>query len=125
MTTTHDSPLVEHARRELQLAGLFSEDADYGPMIGDACLAIIEVFASQGHSGVSAAHTTAIVTKLMAYEPLTELTNDPADWIDVSEMSGRPMWQCRRHSAAFSEDGGKTYTVLGSDTRFTAKEANP
>jgi len=46
--------LMEHAKKELELAGLFAKDSDYGGMLGDAVLELIEKFAEQGHSGASA-----------------------------------------------------------------------
>lgn len=104
--------LVEHAQRELNLAGLMDTDSDYDGEIGKAALEIVKVFAEQGHSGMSAALTIEVVTKLMRFEPLTELTSNPDDWFDVSEMSGEPMWQCKRKPSVFSKDGGKTWYDL-------------
>ena len=114
------SELVKHAKRELELAGLFDKDSDYNGMLGNAALEIIEVFARQGHSGYSASVTTSIVEKLMRYEPLTALTYNPDEWNDVSEMSGEPMWQNKRKVSVFSEDGGKTHYDI--DEPETVKE---
>ena len=114
------SELVKHAKRELELAGLFDKDSDYNGMLGNAALEIIEVFARQGHSGYSASVTTSIVEKLMRYEPLTALTYNPDEWNDVSEMSNKPMWQNKRKSSVFSEDGGKTHYDI--DEPETVKE---
>ncbi|NIO30179.1 MAG: hypothetical protein GTN75_00095 [Gemmatimonadetes bacterium] len=47
--------LEQHARRELELAGLFDEDSDYGGMLGHSTMRLIEAFAAEGHSGMSAA----------------------------------------------------------------------
>lgn len=49
-----ESGLCQHAKRELQLAGLFDQDSDYEGMLGTAVYEIIKVFAQQGHSGASA-----------------------------------------------------------------------
>ncbi len=104
--------LVEYARRELELAGLFDEDSDYNGMIGESALDIIRVFAKQGHSGGSAAITIAVIEKLMRYKPLTLLTSKPDEWFDVSEASGKPMWQSKRQPSVFSANGGKTWYDL-------------
>ncbi len=77
-------------------------------MLGEAVLECVRVFAGQGHSGASAAITTAFLEKVLRYEPLTPLTDDPAEWNAV----GEGVWQSRRNSEAFSDDGGKTYTLL-------------
>lgn len=112
------SNLTDYAKDELTRAGLFDKDSDYEGMLGNAALEIIEVFAKQGHSGMSASIVTSLVEKLMRFEPLTPLTYGPEEWNDVSEMSGTPMWQNKRKSTTFSVDGGKTHYDLDD------KEAN-
>lgn len=107
-----ESPLVGYAHRELTLTGLFDKDSDYDGMLGTASLEIIKLFASQGHSGMSASIVTDLVSRLMRYEPLTPLTYGPEEWIDQSEASGHPMWQNNRDFKVFSEDHGKTHTRL-------------
>ena len=119
MSTEIDTnPLVIHAERELRAAGLFDEDADYDGMLGQAVLDLVRVFAGQGHSGASAAMTIDLFARLTSYEALTPLTDDPAEWNHIAEeMAGQPdLWQSSRNSAAFSNDGGKTYKMIGEDT---------
>lgn len=116
--------LVEHARRELQIAGLFDKDSDYGGMLGDAVMKMVELFAEEGHSGASAAMTIAILEKLLRFKPLTPLTNDPDEWMDVGETMGRETWQSRRNPEAFSNDGGVTYYLLDDhEKKITAEPA--
>ena len=43
--------LKEHAKYELEKAGLFDKDSDYNGMIGNAVMELIEKFSEQGHSG--------------------------------------------------------------------------
>lgn len=98
--------LHEHARRELELIG---EE----PATIDWYLRVVDAFASYGHSGGSAEVTTAVLHDLLRYKPLSDLTNDPAEWIDRTEMSAHPLWwQNVRNPEAFSTDGGKTYYLL-------------
>lgn len=104
--------LVEHARREIKLAELDLPSSDYNGMIGKAVIELVEAFAKQGHSGFSAAWTKQLFEKLTSFENLTELTNDPAEWTDVSEQTGSPLWQSKRRSDAFSFDGGVNYYIL-------------
>ncbi len=101
--------LTDFAREELDRAGLLDDDSDYGGMIGRGALALIEAFAGQGHSGVSAGAVVEVFTRLASYEPLSPLTYAPDEWIDRAEESGRPMWQNRRDSRVFSTDHGATH----------------
>lgn len=104
--------LVEHARRELELCGQYAEDPEYS----ESLIRAVEAFTSFGHSGGSAAIAQEQLAALLANRPLSPLTSDPADWIDQSAASGRPMWQNRRDLKAFSEDGGKTWYWLDEET---------
>ena len=40
--------LIDHAKDELQRAGLFNEDSDYGGMIGNAVMELCQTFSNQG-----------------------------------------------------------------------------
>lgn len=108
--------LTAHAEKELELAGLFDKDSDYDGMLGEAVMELMKVFAGQGHSGCSAMMVRELFSKLVNYEPLTEITDDPAEWQAVSEYCGGPAsdivemeYQSRRNPALFSSDKGKTY----------------
>ena len=105
------SNLEDHAERELRLAGLFDADADYGGMLAPAIMKLIRIFAEEGHSGASAAWSLQIFTQLASFKALTALTNNPAEWHDVTDMGDKtkPMWQNIRQSSCFSDDNGKTY----------------
>lgn len=106
--TATDGPLVEHARRELARIG---EDQD----VIDGITNVIAAFAEVADSGGATPYVIARVEKLMRFEPLSPLTDDPAEWQDQSAASGCPLWQSRRNPIAFSTDGGKTYTLLGEE----------
>jgi len=104
--------LAARAERELKLAGLFSKDSDYEGMLGEAVLELMEVFANQGHSGSSAMLTADLFGRLAKFDVLTELTDNPDEWNDISEYSEGPMWQSKKKPSVFSEDGGQTYYDL-------------
>lgn len=100
------SNLVRHAERELALA---REDEQ----VVAATLEIVAVFARVGHSGTSAHFHRQMIHRLLAFEHLTPLTDNPGEWVEV----GHGMWQNVRNSEAFSEDGGKTYYLLSERRR--------
>jgi hypothetical protein len=102
------SNLVEHARRELRLCGQYDED----PAYAESIIKAVEGFVSFGHSGGSAGVAIHQLHALLQYQPLSPLTDDPAEWIDQSGPSGYPLWQNIRDPRAMSADGGKTYTLV-------------
>jgi hypothetical protein len=115
------SNLYQHAMHELKLAGV--EKDIYGQMLPDAILEIVKTFAKQGHSGMSAAYSLQILDKLLRYEHLTPITDNPEDWCNVSEMCGdNIMYQCKRNPALFSTDGGKTYYHVDEHTKIITAE---
>lgn len=116
-----ESNLVRHARRELELAGLFRKDSDYGGMLGKAVVEIIQKFADQGHSGFSASYCLHLVERLGRFEALTPLTDNPDEWMECSLVYGADVacWQSHRQSNCFSNDGGKTYYNIDEKDRPT------
>lgn len=117
--------LVEHAERELRAAGLFDKHSDYEGMIGDAVMALVRVFASQGHSGMSASMTVTIFDRLARFKNLTPITDNPEDWVDIDiEDAGQKLWQNRRDCSLFSKDAGKTYYCV-DDKERAMKESEP
>lgn len=104
---TEESNLVIHARRELRLIG---EDPQ---TIASLCR-VVRAFADIRPSGSQAACYTQYLERLLRFDPLSELTDNPAEWIDrhAEGMTTRPLWQSVRNTEAFSTDGGKTYYLL-------------
>ena len=105
--------LIEFAKHELEEAGLFDKDSDYGGMLGEAVLELIDVFARQGHSGFSAGIVSDIFNKLSRYKPITPITNNPKDWNFVTDDT----WQSRKQPDLFSNNNGKTYYSVDDPKR--------
>ncbi len=103
------SNLTEHAKTELEAAGLFDEDSDYGGLIGEAVMELMEKFAEQGHSGFSASLCISVFSKVAAFQPLVPLNGEDDEWIDVD---GKGTFQNRRCSHVFKENGS-AYDIDG------------
>lgn len=101
--------LVAHAKEELQLAGMFDKDSDYGGMLEDAVLELVKVFAKQGHSGFSAHQTLKLLNVVANFKNLTPIGTTPDEWMNMSDSALEPTWQNKRRSTTFSRDGGKTW----------------
>ena len=109
--------LTGHAWDELNRAGLFDKSSDYHGALGVAVLELMEVFAGQGHSGTSAGAAVELFQRLARFQPLSDLTDDPSEWMEVTDG----LWQSRRMSEAFSTDGGRTYRMNSTgDKTYTS-----
>ena len=102
------SNLELHAKKEMEIAGLFSKDSDYGGMLGDAVMKMIRVFADEGHTGFSAGMAISIFEKVARFEPLTPLTGADDEWMEV----GEGVFQNIRCSHVFKKDGD-AYDIEG------------
>ena len=102
--------LQYHAKTELELAGFFDKDSDYGGMIGEAVMELIEVFAKQGHSGMSAPYVANIFNQLAKYEALQPITGKDEEWVDITPHSedGETWYQNKRCSAIFKDGKDRT-----------------
>lgn len=123
------SNLEKHAEFELRRAGLFDKDSDYGGMIGDAVMKMIRVFSEEGHSGHSAMMAIDIFGRVARFKTLTPITSNPDEWMEIGEDMRFdrkvPVWQNRRQSSCFSNDGGKTYYDIDAGDERAIKTSDP
>lgn len=106
--TDEDTNLVRYAIDEMRRAGLYGDDADYDGAIPAVVVDCVRAFGRFGHSGGSAALTTAILERVLRFQPLTPLTSDPDEWMEVTDGT----WQSKRQPSVFSHDGGRTWHDL-------------
>ena len=70
-------------------------------------LAVVELFASEAHSGFSAAYASGVLTRLLRYEPLTPLTGEPDEWQACHGYGAHDLvYQNRRCSHVFKDATG-------------------
>lgn len=111
----NESNLVNHTRRELELAGMYDdshETGTYNKLVANAVLELVQKFAEQGHSGFSASIVREIFSKVSSFQTLTPITSNIDEWEDVSHYGDTEpgtMWQNKRNPAVFSYDKGKTW----------------
>jgi hypothetical protein len=119
-----DSGLMRHAEREMAMAGVGDPDSDYDGWAKDCVLDLMRVFSSQGHSEGSAFLILDLFSILAHYKTLSPLTSDPDEWMDVFDGAGMELsvWQNRRRSDAFSNDGGQTWYYLDEPQRTQADD---
>ena len=93
------SNLINHAKHELILAE--ADKSFYGELLPNAVLELVEVFARQNHSGMSAPIVIDLFSKLAGYKILSPLTGADDEWCEVSEG----LFQNKRLSHVFKENG--------------------
>lgn len=113
--------LVNFAKDELDR--LFGENPE--DMMNEAMkyhiLHMVEEFSKVGHSGFSAEYAIGVLEKLLRFQPLMPLTGEDDEWTDVSDMSGRTMYQNKRCPTVFKDETG-TYDINAAI--FIDKEGN-
>lgn len=97
-----DSPLCQHADKELRLAG-YTPDGD-GPekWMYDQVMEAVAVFSSHGNSGFSAGIETGLVKKLCSWDIVSPLMFGDDEWV----QRGDDHMQNRRKGTIFKEKDG-------------------
>lgn len=99
-------PHLVHATRELAILRARTPDVDADDFaLHESLVAAVRAFHQYGHSGGSVGWGIDTLTRLLRMEPLSELTDDPDEWIDQSPANGgEPLWQNVRDSAVFNTE---------------------
>jgi hypothetical protein len=107
--------LKAHAINELDIIGLTEDDEMNGEM-RKHILHMIDEFSKEGHSGFSASYAVSILAKLLKYEPLTPLTGEDSEWMEIAKEMTDPnqgtLYQNKRASHVFKDDSG-AYDING------------
>lgn len=100
--------LITHAEKEMALA--WPEKDEMQDMVKKDVLQLIEVFAKQGHSGMSAPYVLNVFQRLARFEPLSPLTGEESEWCDV----GDNIFQNNRCGEVFKNGkDGEAYWING------------
>lgn len=114
------SNLYTHARDELQRAGLLASGDAMNDVTGATLLAAVGAMAAAGHSGASMNGAITTLMKLLCFENLTPITDNPAEWMLVSEPVngvGEYVFQSTRNPVIFSNDVGAHYYSVNDSER--------
>lgn len=107
--------LYDHAERELDIIGL-NDDDDMNGMMRRHILHMIHEFAEEGHSGYSASYAIQLLEKLLRFEPVSPLTGEDWEWVEISkDVSGSnngTLYQNARCGRVFKDDDG-AYDIEG------------
>lgn len=85
-------------------------------------LAMIAIWIQAGHSGGSAPMAVAMMERILSFNTLTPLTNNPDEWYQhgqIDDVTPEMFWQNKRRGEAFSIDPTlQTYYLLEDTTWF-------
>lgn len=102
------SNYIKHAEREFKAAGWTDENGNFKDemqrMLCDHVMKLLEVFAGEHHSGLTAPYAVNLFLKLAKFEPIAPLTGEDWEWTDVAKVSGKTLYQNKRCSAVFKGD---------------------
>ena len=100
--------ILSHAEEELKRIGMGPdcESNDMNGMMRKHILHMMQEFANEGHSGFSARYAISILTRLMDFKPLSPLTGEDDEWMEVSQHMGRKCYQNRRRSSISKDEEG-------------------
>ncbi len=105
------SNLVAHAEDELRRAGLFDNDSDRDRKVAQAVMELIEKFSNQNHSGFSSRSTIEIFHKLSQFHPLTPLTGEDGEWVEI----GKNFFRNKRCSGIFKTPIAGAWDIAGME----------
>lgn len=126
--------LLEHAKRELKLAGydisdkgceMRDDEESFNGYVNSCArnaYELIEILSKAGHSGMSIGITLGIFNKLAKWKTLTPLTNNPDEWTQLSEWESVG-YQSKRNPSCFTSDF-KTYHDVEADENYDIVEEN-
>ena len=104
----------EFALQEFKALGYKSiEDCEDDPdkWIQENVLELLDVFAKQGHSGMSAPYAINMFKKLASWKPLSPVTGEDWEWNDISRESQQFLLQNKRCASLFKEEDGSCHCV--------------
>ena len=100
--------LLKHVENEMALA--WPESDEMQDTVKENLRELLSVFAAQEHSGFSALYVLAAFEKLARFEPLTPLTGEDHEWVEV----GDNVFQNARCGEVFREGAnGEAYWING------------
>lgn len=103
------SNLVDYAKEELKRIGMIDSGEAYNDWATKAILDLIELFASQDHSGFTASYVEGMFHRLAMFKPVSPLTGEDDEWMEV----GTGVFQNKRYSAVFKNKDGIAYNIEG------------
>jgi hypothetical protein len=115
----NDSQIVGHARRELEIAGLFTanKENDYDGFIGKGVLALVKLFDQwTNDEPAKMSAVSSVFSYVIAGDLLSPPTNDPDEWEEFV-VDGVKTVRNKRNIMYITRDDRKTWFNLRTEQR--------
>lgn len=108
-----ESNIIKHAKTEFRAAGWMNEEGVFEDKFqGAICahvLKLLEILSAENHSGTTAPYAIGMFEKLARLEPITPLTGEDWEWVEVAEG----LFQNIRCSHLFKNASDGPYDIEG------------
>lgn len=121
-----DSEMVGHARRELEIAGLFTpnKEEEYDGFIGKGVLAMVKLFDEWSQNDPQKMTAlNSVFRYVISGDLLSPPTNDPDEWEDV-EVEGQTVTRNKRNPMFITRDDRKTWFNLRTEQKGICNDIN-
>lgn len=124
--------LIEHAEYELnKILNTCEEGEDYNTQkaMNDAILSVVKIFSDQQFSGFTAGYAINALNKLLSFKPISVLTGEDDEWVEIGDENNKPLYQNRRCSTVFKNNEyaydieGRTFSIDEGRTWFINKDS--
>lgn len=115
-----DSDLVAHARRELEMANLFTvnKENDYDGFIGKGVLAMVKLFEQWTRDDAAKMQAVSSVFEfLIKGDLLSPPTNDPDEWEEFAIDEHQVITRNKRNNMYITRDGMETWFNLRTEQK--------
>ena len=117
--------LKTHAENELNIIGLTESEDEMNSSMRKHILHMVDEFSKEEHSGFSARYAISCLEKILKFEPLSPLTGDNSEWIEVSNGLYQNIRCCRvfkENGVARDNEGLVFYNIVVGDNGEQHKE---
>lgn len=105
--------ILDYTKRELDIIGMTEDSPDeMNQMMRKHILHMVQEFANEGHSGFSAKYALEILGNVLDFKPLTPLTGEDSEWIEL-DYGDDISFQNNRCSTVFKHNDGQAYDING------------
>ena len=120
MAEKNDPKLVAHARRELEIAGLFNKESVHEGKIGRSTLALSKLFDKVTEGDPAMMEQVYLsFNQIVTGELLSPPTTNPAEW---EPIEGANAWRNVRCPFYMSSDKGVSWTHIGTKAEGKSKK---